>query len=463
MNTILKTSDCMFINRSIAIVGMGATGLSVARFLSSMSVSFKIMDSRETPPNFDLISKEFPKTNFFLGEFNSETFKEFDLVILSPGVSPNQPVICDLKSQGVEIIGDLELFLNVANAPIVAITGSNGKSTVTTMVGEMAQSSGLNVAVGGNLGSPMLDLLSDDRDLYVIELSSFQLELIEDMKGAIACMLNVSADHMDRYDNLKEYIAAKHRIFGGASVAIFNRDDYQTIPSAGAVAKSFSFALDTPEKDQFGINFTDSGKFLSFDGNPLVEVSSIGAHGKHNQENAIAALAIGSVIGIRPEFIASTLKSFKGLPHRCETVTTLNDVLFINDSKGTNVGATLAAIEGFGSLGTKNLLLLAGGQAKGQNFDQLKQAVEKFVKCGIFFGQDADQIENILGSKIKVYRADSVDSAVSIAKREAIAGDIVLFSPACASFDSFSGFEERGRVYQQAVFSGGAMETYCAD
>ena len=459
---ILKTLDYKLINRTIAIVGMGATGLSVARFLSSMCISFQIIDSRETPPNFDLILKEFPDAPLFLGEFSMEIFKKFDLVILSPGVSLNQPVLCDLKSHGVEVIGDLELFLSVAKAPIAAITGSNGKSTVTTMVGMMAQSSGLDVAVGGNLGTPMLDLLSDDRDLYVLELSSFQLELIEDMKGAIVCLLNVSADHMDRYDNLKEYAAAKHRIFNGASVAIFNREDHQTTPSAAVGVKSFNFALDTSDKAQCGINFSDQGKFLSFDANPLVEISSIATQGKHNHMNALAALAIGSVIGIKPEFIISTLKSFKGLPHRCEAVTTLNDVLFINDSKGTNVGATLAAIEGFGTLGRKNLLLLAGGQAKGQNFDQLKQAVEKFVKCGVFFGQDADQIENVLGSKTKVYRADSVASAVSIAKREATAGDIVLFSPACASFDSFSGFEERGRSYQKAVFSDGSLGAYCA-
>ena len=445
--------DCNFNDRSIAIVGMGATGLSVARFLSRMSVTFKIIDSRKRPPNGDLISAEFPNTPIYKGQFNNEIFAEIDLAILSPGVSLNKTLLCYLKSRGVVIIGDLELFLSLAKAPVVAITGSNGKSTVTTMVGQMAESSGLNVAVGGNLGTPMLDLLADDRDLYVIELSSFQLDFIDDMQGAIVCLLNISADHLDRYETLENYVAAKHKIFRGASVAIFNRDDYRTIPANESVTRLVSFALDSPEKDQFGVNLTNTGNFLCLGDSPLIEVSEIAMQGNHNYENAVAALAIASAAGIDLQYVLATLKSFKGLPHRCEAVANINDVLFINDSKGTNVGATLAAIEGFGELGKKNLLLLAGGQAKGQDFEPLKKAVEKFVKCGVFFGQDADQIEDALRSQTKVYRTDSVANAVMIAKQRAVAGDIVLFSPACASFDCFSGFEERGRTYQELVVS----------
>ncbi|MFQ3345679.1 MAG: UDP-N-acetylmuramoylalanine--D-glutamate ligase [Porticoccaceae bacterium] len=440
-------------NSKIAILGMGATGLSVARFLSSIGKPFIFADSREQPPKLNEARESFPQISMQLGEFNQALFADIDLAIVSPGIALDQPAFIAARRQGVTFIGDLELFLSQAKAPVVAITGSNGKSTVTTLVGQMAKDSGLHVGVGGNLGMPMLDLISDNQQLYVLELSSFQLELLTDSRGATVALLNITPDHMDRYKDLEQYVSAKHHIFRGAKTVISNRQDSLTTPRDKGESQTLTFGLDKPGEGNFGIALHDDIKCLFFGNQVLLAVEEVAMKGRHNTSNALAALALGYAAGLATATMLKTLEVFKGLPHRCETIATIDNVSYINDSKGTNVGATLAAIEGFGSDAGKNLLLIAGGQGKGQNFGDLKDSVERFVKCGFLYGEDAQLLEEALHSVTQIHRVNSLVEAVTGAKNAARSGDIVLLSPACASFDSFTGFEQRGRCFSQAVLS----------
>jgi len=440
-------------NSKIAILGMGATGLSVARFLSSLGTPFVFADSREQPPNLNEVRDCFPQALRRLGEFNEALFADIDLAIISPGIVLDQPALIKARQKGVTFIGDLDLFLDQAEAPVVAITGSNGKSTVTTLLGDMAKNSGLQVGVGGNLGLPMLDLISNENQLYVLELSSFQLELLTSSRGATVGLLNITPDHMDRYKDLEQYVTAKQHIFRGAKTAVSNRQDSLTAQRQRGVSQTLTFGLDSPGQGNFGVAVHDHQESLFFGNQVLLPVDEVAMKGRHNTSNALAALALGHAAGLPIESMLETLKVFKGLPHRCETIATIDNVSYINDSKGTNVGATLAAIEGFGSNSYKNLLLIAGGQGKGQDFGGLKEAADRFVKCGFVYGEDAQQLEDALDSVTEVYRADSLIEAVAGAKSAARPGDIVLLSPACASFDSFTGFEERGHCFSQAVLS----------
>ena len=446
-------TETNLVNRSVAILGMGATGLSVARYLSVKGVSFSLFDSRAEPKTLAEVKANYPTTKIITGPFCNEMLIGIDLIVVSPGISLAEPVIVNALKNGLEVIGDLELFLSAAEAPVVAITGSNGKSTVTTLLGEMAKASGLDTGVGGNLGVPMLDLLASGRQLYVVELSSFQLELINDLKGATACLLNISPDHMDRYKNLDNYVAAKQRIFQGAASIVSNREDSLIAQSSDQKNHLTTFGLDVPVQGQYGIMSFKDTDYLCRGDERLISIDSVAMKGRHNLANALAALALGSAVGLKLNAILTTLQDFKGLPHRCEVVTTIDEVLFIDDSKGTNIGATVAAIEGFGSTSGPNLLLIAGGQGKGQDFKELRAAAGRFVKYGILYGEDAQQIQDALQSTINIKRVETVESAVNHAKQSAVAGDIVLFSPACASFDLFAGFEERGRHFQRAVLS----------
>lgn len=446
-------TESNLVKRNIVIFGMGATGISVARYLSDIGADFSFADSRRAPANLSKVKGLYPSTNITVGEFTDEILLDIDLIVVSPGISLSEPVLQMAHEKGIEIIGDLALFLTAASAPVVAITGSNGKSTVTTLLGEMAKASGLKTGVGGNLGVPMLDLLDSDCQLYILELSSFQLELMSDSLGAVVCLLNISPDHMDRYQSLESYSAAKQNIYLGASVTVSNRQDSLTAPPHSDATRHITFGFDKPMDGHFGIDTISEIDYLYAGSDQLISTQDIAMKGRHNIVNALAALALGSAIKLQKTLMLQTLRVFKGLPHRCESIATIDDVLYIDDSKGTNVGATLAAIEGFGSQSKKNILLIAGGQGKGQRFDDLRDAAGRFLKCGVLYGEDAHQIEKALNSVVSIYRAKSLDSAVVVAKQTAVAGDIVLLSPACASFDLFSGFEERGQCFQHAVLS----------
>lgn len=444
-------TDLIATNRNTAIVGMGATGLSAARFLSSTGKPFVFADSRTEPPRLAEVREHYPQVPVVLGPFAEDLLLGFDSVVVSPGVSLQEPALVAARKQGVKLLGDVELFLEQAAAPVVVITGSNGKSTVTTLLGEMAAASGLSVGVGGNLGTPMLDLLDSDHQLYIIELSSFQLELVSDTRGAIAGLLNISPDHMDRYAGLQQYHAAKHRIFLGASTVINNRQDPLTNPLLSTAVNHFSFGLNRPDLGSFGLIEEGGEQWLAHGITPLMPAADVAIKGTHNLANALAALALGQAAGLDMKPMLATLKTWKGLPHRCEHVATINDVMYIDDSKGTNVGATIAALNGFGGSEKANLVLIAGGQGKGQDFSQLAEPVEQYVKLVALFGEDATEIESALQDITRVKICDSLQDAVAVAGVSAEPGDIVLLSPACASFDMFSGFEERGRAFQSAV------------
>lgn len=443
--------DLIATNRKTAILGMGVTGLSVARFMSAKDLPFVFADSRKEPPRLKEVTDCYPDVTVALGDFDTDLLVNMDRVVVSPGISLDEPALVAAREQGIELIGDLELFLEHADAPVIAITGSNGKSTVTTLLGEMARASGLSVGVGGNLGTPMLDLLDDKVQLYILELSSFQLELLNDSRGAVVALLNISADHMDRYAGLPEYHAAKHRIFRGASKVVINREDVLTKPLLSSQISLSSFGLNQPDLGDFGILEGLERGYLSYGIERLMPVADMSLKGSHNVANALAALALGYAIDLPMKTMLECLKTFNGLPHRCETVAEFDGVLYIDDSKATNVGATIAALKGLGSSERKNLILIAGGQSKDQDFNDLQRIAGQFVKRAYVFGEDGAEIDSILGPVCDSVIVDSLPEAVGQAASQAAVGDTVLLSPACASFDMFSGFEERGRCFQQAV------------
>lgn len=444
-------TDLIATNRNTAIVGMGATGLSAARFLSSIGKSFVFADSRSEPPRLSEVREQYPDVSLMLGPFAEDLLLGFDRVVVSPGVSLEEPALVAARERGVKLIGDVELFLEQATAPVIVITGSNGKSTVTTLLGKMAEACELSVGVGGNLGTPMLDLLDKRHQLYVIELSSFQLELVTDTQGAIAGLLNISPDHMDRYAGLQQYHAAKHRIFLGASRVINNRQDPLTNPLLSTSVKQSSFGLNKPDLGSFGLIDDQGQQWLACGLQQLMPVSEVAIKGTHNIANALAALALGQAAGLEMSAMLETLKTYSGLPHRCEHIATIDNVMYIDDSKGTNVGATIAALNGFGDSAAAKLILIAGGQGKEQDFSKLQKPVKQFVKQAALFGEDAALIAAALQGTTQVELCDSLEDAVAKAHANAESGDIVLLSPACASFDMFSGFEQRGRCFQNAV------------
>lgn len=431
------------------IAGLGVTGLSVARHLSEMGERFVVLDSRTSPPCLAQLQSELPEVSLTLGEFSDDAFLGADEVILSPGLSRQHPAVKTAIEAGIPVIGDIELFARRASAPIVAITGSNGKSTVTTLMGEMFAEAGIEAAVGGNLGVPALDLLAANVAYYVLELSSFQLESVLALNAEVATVLNISLDHMDRYRSLLDYHQAKHRIFIGARQVVTNRDDRLSAALVGDAVKQWSFGLDQPDFKGFGLRQYQGEPWLYYQFEPLLAERELGMTGRHNTANALAALALGTAAGLPIPPMLTVLRRFQGLPHRCQRVASRHGVTYINDSKATNVGATLAAITGL--RGAENLVLIAGGQGKGQDFAPLASALPGAVRQLILMGEDAPVIGDAVGGAVPVLFATGLNAAVSAAAEVARPGDIVLLSPACASFDMFRGFADRGEQFVRAT------------
>ena len=383
------------------------------------------------------------------GPFDEKLFVNADQIVISPGVPVSNLEVQSALSNNIDVIGDVELFAREVTAPVIAITGSNGKTTVTTLVGEMARKAGINVAIGGNIGIPVLDLLKQNADLYVLELSSFQLETLFSLKPVAATVLNISADHMDRYEDVSAYAKVKQHIYDKTGVAIVNRDDEYVKAMSGQAGKATGFTLHEPGENDFGLRVIDGDVWLCKGRHEIIAESDLKIAGRHNTSNALAALALGEAAGIPMIAMLEALREFSGLPHRTQWVAEQNNVTWINDSKGTNVGATVAAIEG---LNVENkLLLIAGGLAKDADFSSLKSAVEEKVRCLILLGRDANLIEKDLDDVATVYHVATMDEAVNLAADLAESGDSVLLSPACASFDMFDGYEQRGEVFMQAV------------
>ena len=438
------------------VVGLGRTGLSCVRFLVANSVPVAVTDSRSNPPCIEEFQKEFGENSdqisCSVGGFENKSFEWAKHLIVSPGVSLDEPLIKAAGERGVEIIGDVELFARVVKAPVVAITGSNGKSTVTMLVYEMAKRAGKNVLVGGNIGTPVLELLMEPvPDFYVLELSSFQLETTRSLDAVVSVVLNVSPDHMDRYRDLDHYASSKQRIYGvdggGHGAMLVNRDDATVMSMIKEDRECNSFGLGEPTDNNFGrVNY--QGEFWLVRGSKrLLPVSELRIAGEHNQANVLAALALGEQVGLSMIAMMDAIRNFTGLPHRTQWVANINDVAWYNDSKGTNIGATLSAIRGF----SQPVVLIAGGQGKGADFSVMRETVASKVRAVILLGEDASKIENALTSAVPITCVNDMEAAVNKAFSLAESGDVVLLSPACASFDMYSGFEARGEAFVNAV------------
>lgn len=430
------------------VVGLGETGLSCARYLARRGVEVAVTDSRVEPPGLATIREELPDVALFVGGFSADAFVRAGRIVVSPGVSLDEPLIRRARQRGAEVIGDIELFARVARAPVVAITGSNGKSTVTTLVGAMARSAGLDTRVGGNLGTPALDLLGDSEpDLYVLELSSFQLETVSSLKAQAATVLNVSADHLDRYASLEDYVRAKQAIYRGARHAIVNRDDARATELAGHYRIEDSFGLSPCPQGGFGVDESADGAWLLQGETRLLGADEMRLPGRHNLSNALAALALGQAAGLPMSAMVQTLRVFPGLPHRTQWVADVGGVRWFNDSKATNIGAALAAIQGIPG----PLVWIAGGRGKGADFTELAAGMEGRVRAAVLIGEDAPLLAEALRSRVRCEFATDMEAAVRQAGRLAQPGDAVLLSPACASFDMFSGYAERGEAFMRAV------------
>lgn len=444
-------------NQSIyLVVGLGKTGRSIAHYLRRRNKPFVVFDTRQEPDGLADFNQEFPEVDVFLGDFPTTVYERLVAIIASPGVSLDEPVLQEAMRRNISIIGDIECLAQEIKAPVIAITGTNGKSTVTTLVGEMAKAAGLSVAVAGNIGLPVLDLLDDDHhyDLWVLELSSFQLELTHSLKPIAATILNISIDHLDRHHNLLAYIQAKQRVYRHAQLCLYNREDEQTRPQLKLLDEQpyvISYGLNKPDEGHWGLLVNEGHYYLAEGETCMLPVDALRIKGRHNWQNALAASALATAAGIKPQVINAVLQSFEGLPHRCQWVRTLDQVDWINDSKGTNVGATLSAISGIGSSVQGKIILIAGGIGKGADFTELRASVEHYVRSVILIGEDADKIQIALSDVTAVLRALTLDDAIQLAQSQARAGDVVLLSPACASFDMFRDFNHRGESFTKGV------------
>ncbi|SDT87451.1 UDP-N-acetylmuramoyl-L-alanine--D-glutamate ligase [Geopseudomonas guangdongensis] len=438
------------------VVGLGKSGMSLVRFLARQGLPFAVVDTRDNPPELASLREDFPQVEVRCGALDVDFLCRASELYVSPGLALATPALQAAAARGVKLSGDIDLFARHAKAPIVAITGSNAKSTVTTLVGAMAAAAGRKVAVGGNLGTPALDLLRDDVELYVLELSSFQLETTERLNAEVATCLNVSDDHMDRYDGIEAYHLAKHRIFRGARQVVVNRQDPLSRPLIADQVPCWSFGLDKPDFRSFGLIEDNGEKFLAFQFAKLMSVRELKVRGAHNQANALAALALGHAVGLPVAPMLEVLHDFTGLPHRCQWVRERRGVTWYDDSKATNVGAALAAIDGLGVEIDGRLLLIAGGDGKGADFAPLRASVARYCRAVVLLGRDAGLIAAALQGDdgqpvVPLTRVDSLEDAVRRCAELAQAGDVVLLSPACASLDMFKNFEQRGRRFANAV------------
>ncbi|MGB5439701.1 MAG: UDP-N-acetylmuramoyl-L-alanine--D-glutamate ligase [Gammaproteobacteria bacterium] len=431
------------------VVGLGETGLSVARYLSRQGVAVAIVDSRENPPGLEKLRAELPAdVALFLGGFHAEAFARAEQIVISPGVSAREPEIAAAIARGVPLVGDIELFARAATAAVLAVTGSNGKSTVVTLLSAMARRAGIDVRTGGNIGTPALDLIdATEPDLYVLELSSFQLETVESLQPQAAVVLNVSADHMDRYKDLASYAAAKQAVYRHAAIQVVNADDPLAASLADAARPQLRFTQQPPQENAYGLVEHAGETWLAHGTERLMPARKVRMAGRHNLMNALAALALGESAGLPLAAMLETLAEFQGLPHRMQHVVTHNGVQWYNDSKGTNVGATLAAIEGIEG----RIVLIAGGDGKGADFSPLADAMRRKGSGAVLIGKDATLLEAVLGGVVPVAHAADMTRAVTLAAAMAQPGDCVLLSPACASTDMYRNFVERGDVFMRAV------------
>jgi UDP-N-acetylmuramoylalanine--D-glutamate ligase len=434
------------------VVGLGKTGASCLRYLSKRGVSVVATDSRRAPPGLAELGDVASQFDLRLGGFDLSLLDNASQVVMSPGVSIEEPIARAAIDRGIEVLGDVELFARNVQAPVIGITGTNGKSTVTSLVAHMAATAGLSVLAGGNLGDAVLDLLEQPTpDLYVLELSSFQLETTSSLRLQAAVVLNVTADHMDRYPSMAAYALAKSRIFANAATVVLNADDPLVASMRGAAtARIVTFSVENAAASgaaDFSLLRAGTPLRLARHGVALLDLARLKISGLHNAANALAALALGEAAGLPMPTMIEAVESFTGLPHRSEWVAEVAGVSYVDDSKGTNVGATIAAVAGIPG----PLVMIAGGVGKGQDFTPLAQAFRGKVRHAVLIGKDAPTLSKALAGVCTTERAASMPQAVAAAMRAAQAGDTVLLSPACASFDMFRDYAHRGDVFAATV------------
>ncbi len=431
------------------IVGLGKTGVACANYFLAQSCRLTIIEENPANPNLQQFQTN-PAVNCYVELPAHELLETMNAVVVSPGVPLSKPMFAHFTKLGIPIMGDIDIFAEQFSGKIIAITGSNGKSTVTALLGEVLNAAGKKAIVAGNIGTPVLELLDTPADYAVLELSSYQLEITQAMAPTIAAILNISPDHLDRYPSFDAYVAAKQRIYNHCAMAITNADDERTWPQKHSMEQSrFAIAPDTV--CDYGLIEENSEVFLARGQETLMSVSSLKIKGKHNWANALAVFAMSDALGIEWEAIVQGMMAFTGLAHRCQWVATINDVDWINDSKGTNVGATVAALEGIGSQIKGKIILLAGGQGKDADFKCLQSAVSQYCRHVIVFGEDKQLLQQALQQDVSMTVGNNFDEMISIAITTAQVGDVVLLSPACASFDMFENFIERGDVFCQKV------------
>lgn len=445
--------------KSASVIGLGATGYSAVRYLRARGLSVSVLDSRSTPPLAAKLMENFPEVECHFGVFDSANIEDARLIVASPGVSLKEPLLRTAKSSGALIVGDVELFLQENKQPVIAITGSNGKSTVTSLVGDMCLSGGLKPWVAGNIGQPLLDTLTEQGsyDVAVLELSSFQLETTLSVAADSAAILNISEDHMDRYDSMGDYVLAKARILRGATQIVLPRHDEQ-LKQITSVSDGLYFDLDEPtDKSDFGVMRQSNNRWLMHGNERLIKLNDIPLIGLHNVKNVLSAFALVDFLKLPLASLVSAVKSFTGLAHRMQTVAEHDGVTWVNDSKATNIGATSTALKNL----EKDVVWIAGGEGKGADFNELRNAINANVKQLILIGADAPKISMALDGLLPIELADSMQDAVTKAVELASNDSIVLLSPACASFDMYQNFEKRGDDFiacVKQIISGGRNE-----
>ncbi len=428
------------------VVGLGATGLSIARYLRRAGQDAIFVDSRDEPPGLEQLEEVWPDAHVELGKLKLPA--NTGRIIVSPGISDKELLLRKARKADIEVISDIELFARDAETPYVAITGSNGKSTVTTLLYYMGGAAGKETLAGGNLGEPALDLLDlQQPDLYVLELSSFQLQRTQSLAPAVAVLLNVSPDHLDWHRSEKQYRDSKYSIYRGAQAAVINRADKRALKETKSIDAVISFGMDAPEDGQYGIRSEDGVDYLARGSTMLIAISDMAMYGRHNQANALAALAAGELLGFGMPAMLQVLNEFPGLPHRMQFVARKGSVDYINDSKATNVAAAVASIDSVDGM----IVLLAGGEGKGGDFSDLATALETKLRAAVLIGTDADKISDAIDTVMPVYFAVDMNDAVQQAAAYADSDDTVLLAPACASFDQFDNYGARGDAFGTAV------------
>lgn len=428
------------------VVGLGATGLSIARYFQRNDIVATYFDSRDEPPGLDELEEICPDATILLGD--NKLPKNIKRIIASPGISDSHPLLETALKKKIDVVSDIELFAHDASAPFVVVTGSNGKSTVTTLLYQMCRAGGRQVLAGGNLGEPALDLLSQEKpDLYVLELSSFQLHRTRNLPARVAVLLNVSPDHLDWHADEDEYRNAKYRVYRDAEAAVVNRADDAAVMHTKKCDRVISFGADVPEKGQYGLCVNEDKTYLACGETLLLASRDLAMYGVHNHLNALAALAAGDLLGLEMAAMLQVLVEFPGLPHRMQFVARIGAVDYINDSKATNVAAAVASVQSVDTM----LVLVAGGDGKGGDFGDLAVAVEDKLRGAVLIGKDAEKIAHALDTVMPIHFADTMGAAVSMAANCAESEDTVLLAPACASLDQYTNYMERGDAFCDAV------------